>query len=388
MEQYGYVALLFALFVVPRVLQRFRIPTAITSLGLGVLASLYMPDLRQDSTVQLLATFGIVSLFLFAGLDVELEALHRERKVVLQHLGLQLVSLAIVAAALTYTMDLSGRAASLLGIALLTPSTGFILDSLDQFDLPERARFWIKTKAIATELVALAILFVALQSTSTWELAQSSLFIVVIIILLPVVFRLFAAFVVPHAPKSEFAFLMMVAVACGVATYKMGVYYLVGAFVVGMAAQRLRARIPELASERMIGSVEAFSSLFVPFYFFNAGLHIHPDELGLHALAFGAAFFVVGVAVRLALVCLHRRVAFGETLRESLMVSTPLLPTLVFTLVIAGILQARFGVSPAVFGGLVIYAVLNSLVPALVLRVRIPEIEDELMQEPKRPTVV
>ena len=37
----SYVALLFVLFVVPRFLQRFRLPAAITSLALGILAGAF-----------------------------------------------------------------------------------------------------------------------------------------------------------------------------------------------------------------------------------------------------------------------------------------------------------------------------------------------------------
>ena len=90
--------------------------------------------------------------------------------------------------------------------------------------------------------------------------------------LLPVLFHLFAARIVPHAPKSEFAFLILVAVVCAFVTRELGVYYLVGALVVGMAAQRFRVHLPAMASENMPHAVESFASLFVPFCFFHAGL--------------------------------------------------------------------------------------------------------------------
>ncbi len=198
---------------------------------------------------------------------------------------------------------------------------------------------------------------------------------------LPFLFRLFAIAVMPHAPKSEFSFLLMVAVACGVITYELGVYYLVGAFVVGMSAQRLRKAIPTLASERMLSSVEAFASLFVPFYFFNAGMQLGADDFSPAALGMGLLFCVVGISMRLVPNWLHRKLVFGEGLRESLLVGTPMLPTLVFTLVIAEILRERFAISANLYGGLVIYAILNSLIPGLILHMRLPDVEDELMQE-------
>ncbi|MEZ4818929.1 MAG: hypothetical protein R3A45_03160 [Bdellovibrionota bacterium] len=41
-------------------------------------------------------------------------------------------------------------------MAILTPSTGFILDSLNALQMDQEEKFWIKTKAIATEIVALS----------------------------------------------------------------------------------------------------------------------------------------------------------------------------------------------------------------------------------------
>lgn len=381
MHEYAYIVLLFALFVLPRVLQRYRIPMAITSFAMGAVCGLRFDLFERDATIGLLALFGIVSLFLFAGLDVKLHELRSHARILVQHVLIQALTLAATAAALGATLALELRPALLVALALLTPSTGFILDSLDGYGLPDRARFWIKSKAIATELVALAVLFFVLQSTSTLQLVQSSLFLIALIALLPLVFWLFAAFIVPHAPRSEFAFLMMVAVACGVATHQMGVYYLVGAFVVGMAAQRLRDRSPTLASERMLAAVEAFSSLFVPFYFFNAALQLEADDFGWGALGLGVAFLVLGAPLRLATVWLHRRAALRESFRESLLVAVPMIPTLVFTLVIARILRERFAISPEVFGGLIIYTVGNSLLPAFVFRTPLPELEDELLRD-------
>ncbi len=379
MQHYTYLLLLFALFVVPRILQRYRIPTAITSFALGAISALNFEFLALDPTVKLFATLGIVSLFLFAGLDVEFRELRQHAGVLAQHLAIQVLTLALVTAVLSALVDMAIRPAILLALALLTPSTGFILDSLDSFGLPERARFWIKSNAIATELVALGVLFVSLQSSSARGLVNSSLILLAMIALLPLVFRGFAALVLPHAPKSEFAFLMMVAVACAVVTYELGVYYLVGAFVVGMAAQRLRAQLPALASDKMISSVESFSSLFVPFYFFYAGLSLRPEDFTLGALGIGLLFVAVGLLVRIVPIWLHRRVVFGESFRRSLLIGMPMLPTLVFTLVIAEIMRERSFIGPTLFGGLIVYTVLNSLIPAIVFGKRLPDIEDELL---------
>jgi thiol:disulfide interchange protein len=69
-----YVLLLFALFVLPRVLQRYGVPPAITSVALGAITGIVFGLFVSDATVRLLATLGIVALFLFAGLVLRVPA--------------------------------------------------------------------------------------------------------------------------------------------------------------------------------------------------------------------------------------------------------------------------------------------------------------------------
>ena len=370
-----YVILLFALFVLPKALQRYRLPTAVTALGLGTLSSLALGWFQHDPTVELLSTFGIVSLFLFAGLDVEVEELRREARVLIQHLVLRIVALLLVAYAVAFALGFAPRPAALVALALLTPSTGFILDSLDALGLGERERFWVRSKAIATELLALGVLFVTLQSTSTLRLATSALVMAAMIALLPWSFRLFARIVVPYAPRSEFAFLVMVAVVCAMVTRELGVYYLVGSFVVGMAAQRFREHLPAMASEKMLHAVEAFASLFVPFYFFHAGLELRAEDFDRRALLLGAAFVLLIVPGRVLLVWVPRLAMLKEPFREALRVSVPMLPTLVFTLVIVQILRERFDAPPAVLGGLILYTLATTILPSVFLRAPVPEFD-------------
>ncbi len=372
-RELDYVLLLFALFVVPRILQRYRLPTAITSVALGVAAGLGLGLFAEDRTVGLLATLGIVSLFLFAGLEVDFGELRREASVLIQHIVLGVAALLVVATGIHTALGLAWRPAILVALALLTPSTGFILDSLASLHLTDMERFWIKSKAVATELVALAVLFVTLQSTTLGGLTRSTLVLAAMVVFLPIAFRVFAVRIVPYAPKSEFAFLLMVAVLCAFVTRRLGVYYLVGAFIVGIAAQRFRERLPALASEQMLHAVEVFASFFVPFYFFNAGLHLRRDDFGADALLMSGAFLLAVIPLRILLVAVHRRLALKETFPKGVRIGVAMLPTLVFTLVIAVILRDQFEVQRSVFGGLIIYTLANTLIPGFVLRLPAPE---------------
>jgi Kef-type K+ transport system membrane component KefB len=370
-----YVLLLFALFVVPKALERFRVPTAVTAFALGAASGLGLHWFEGDHTVELLSAFGIVSLFLFAGLDVDLHELRNHSRVLLQHLALRLAGLAAVAYGVATLFALEPRPAALVALALLTPSTGFILDSLDGLGLGERERFWVRSKAIATELLALAVLFITLQSTTLLRLALSALVLAAMVALLPRLFRLFATAVAPFAPKSEFAFLVMVAIACALVTRELGVYYLVGAFVVGMAAQQFREHLPTVGTEKMLHAVEAFASFFVPFYFFHAGLELRREDFGGPALLAGLLFVVLLVPARILLVWLPRLSTLRESFGQALRVSVPMLPTLVFTLVIVHILRERFAAPAEVLGGLVLYALATTVLPSILVRVPPPDFD-------------
>lgn len=372
----GYIVVLFALFVIPRAMQRYAVPAAITSLALGAAAGLGFGLFQSDSTLHLLSVFGIVALFLFAGLEVDVQELRANTPVLLQHLAVRTSLLAIVAVVLKQILHLDGRAATLLALALLTPSTGFILDSIGSLGLRADEQSWVKSKAIATELLALLVLFGALQSTSWERMAISLGTLIGMILILPLLFRAFAALVVPFAPRSEFAFLLMIAVTCAYVTRELGVYYLVGAFVVGMAAQRFRERLPALASEQMIHAVEMFASFFVPFYFFNAGLHLRREDLDVHSLIYAAGFLICMVPLRVISVVVHRLAALREDHRAGVRIAVAMLPTLVFGLVLAEILRDRFEASPALFGGVILYTLATTVMPAIFFRRSLPDFDE------------
>lgn len=372
----AYILLLFGLFVLPRFLQRYRIPAAITSLLTGAIAGPGFGLFVHDPTIELLSTLGIVSLFLFAGLDVDVDELKKAGRAIREHLVVRVLALAAVAFAVVKLYGFPFRPAALISLALLTPSTGFILDSLPSLRLQQQTAFWVRSKAIATELLALAILFVTLQSATASGLVLSAAVLIGMILLLPVLFRGFARFIVPYAPRTEFAFLLMIAVVCAFVTRALGVYYLVGAFVVGMVAQGFRERLPAIASERMLHAVEAFGSIFVPFYFFHAGVVLQREDLSLAAVLLGLVLLAVAVPLRIFLVAAHRRLRFGEGFQQSLKVGMPMLPTLVFTLVIAQILRDNYVLPPQLYGGLVVYALGTTIIPSLGYRTPPPEFED------------
>ncbi len=367
-----YMTLLFALIVVPRVLARWQVPTAITSLALGTAVSLSVGWFRTDATVQLLATLGISALFLFAGLEVDFKALVYRRRVLTQHLLLIGILITGLAFALHGIGHLEWRVSLLVVLALITPSAGFILDSLVMLPVSADQREWARSLTIASELVSLIVLFVVLQSVTYTQLLLGTAALLALIFGLPLMFRAFAFWIEPFAPKSDFAFLLMLTLLSAFVTRKLGAYYLVGAFVVGMVAQRFRARLPSMASEHTLHAVEVFASFFIPFYFFSAGLHLGAEHLNLGAFGIALACLALIVPLRVGVIALHRHLALGEAFRDGAKVGVSVVPTLVFTLVIAELLRERYTVGPALYGGLVMYAIANTVLPTLLLRVPPP----------------
>jgi len=361
-----YLSLLVAILLVPRVLEGTTIPAPVWALLLGLTAGLVFPGFSHDPVIGVLATFGIASLFLFAGLEAEIAELRAAWRPLLVHLVMRCVALTVLAMLTTNYFGLEPRASGLLALALLTPSTGFILDTLARLGLSEDAQFWIKSKAIAGELLALAVMFVLLKSESASSLAITSAWLVLLIVSLPVAFVGFARWVLPQAPGSEFTFLIVVGIIAAYATKQLGIYYLVGAFIAGLIARQLTRRVPELSARDTMHALKLFAGFFVPFYFFHAGQGIPSDAISWDALGIGLALTAVFVPLRIAVVVVHRMVQLRENVFDALRVAMPLSPTLIFTMVLASILREQFGIPPALYGGLLVYAVLTTLIPLLV----------------------
>ncbi len=362
-----YLILIFGLMVIPRVLQRFKLPAPLTCFALGIAAVLSLGSSGHDDTLALLSTLGISSLFLFAGLEVELGDFAEGKWPLIGHLlVLTLVLSGVVYLAINW-LGFSWQVSALLALALLTPSTGFILDTLQSLQLTDNEQYWVRIKAITGELFALVVLFVVLQSDSVQTLVWSSAAIIGMIVGLPLLFLFLGRSVIPYARGSEFSLLLMVGVVAAFATYQLGVYYLVGAFLAGFIARLLRKRMPGLASTQNLHAIQMFASFFVPFYFFYNGMKVPGGALSFEALKLGVLMTVVVVPLRLGLVWLQRRFIKGESAAGSLRVAAALTPTLIFTLVLATILRERYGISEALYGALLIYAGLTTLLPSLAL---------------------
>jgi Kef-type K+ transport system membrane component KefB len=362
-----YLAVVFGLLVIPRALQRFRLPAPLTCFAFGIIVAGFFQPLIHDSVISYLSTLGIAALFLFAGLEVDLAELRRELPSLTGHFALRGLVLVGCARLIAVFLHLGWQVDCLIALALLTPSTGFILDMLPNSGLDPTERSEVALHAIAGEVTAVFLFLVVSQADSLKTLLISGGAIALLIAFMPFIFLALGRYVVPYAPGSEFSLLLMVGLMCAVITETLGVYYLVGAFVAGLVARSLSKRMATLASRENLEAIRLFSSFFIPFYFFHNGLGVPSAALVSSSLAYGFALAGLVIPVRLGVVWLQSRFMKHRGHRGSLRVSLALTPTLIFTLVIAEILRQNFSVTPALYGGLLVYAAVTSILPSLVL---------------------
>lgn len=174
-----YIFLIFALFVIPKLLLRFRIPAGITAFLLGIFSTTYLQWFQNDATVNLLSTLGIITLFLFAGLEIHMKELAAAKSVLLKYVAVRLIAILMFVAAAVYLFELEIHVAFIFALALLTPSTGFIFDSITNLPLSKDEKYWIKLKAIAMEIFGIAIMFIAMNATSLKGFGTSSFILLV-----------------------------------------------------------------------------------------------------------------------------------------------------------------------------------------------------------------
>jgi Kef-type K+ transport system membrane component KefB len=295
-----YLAVVFGILVVPRALQRFRLPAPLTCFLLGIAVAIFYKPLSEDKVGAVLATLGIASLFLFAGLEVDLLEIRGQLPRLTGHLGIRVLFLTGTAWLAIRYLHMGWQPSALLALGLFTPSTGFILDTLSQSGLEANEQNEVSISAISGEITALLVLFVVSQAGSMASLAISSGALFLLIVLTPFFFLALGKYVVPYAPGSEFSLLIMVGIICAIISKSLGVHVLVGAFVAGLVAGLLRTRMTTLASQENLHAVRLFASFFVPFYFFHEGLQVPSGALVLKALLYGVAISAVLLPIRIA----------------------------------------------------------------------------------------
>jgi Kef-type K+ transport system membrane component KefB len=368
----GYVFLIIMLFVLPRLMIRFGIPMALTAFALGVAVSFGFSFYDEDDVIPIFSTLGIISLFLFAGVEVNLDSLRKAIRPISTHIGFRVIVVAAIALSVVLIFSLTMPVALVLALALATPSTGFILDSIETSKISENQKYWIKLKAISAELVALGALLIFSQMDSLYRIAASIFTIGLLILILPILIRKMAGTLERLSPGSEFGFILMLAIIAGIITKKLGAYYLVGAFLVGIVTGQFKRQTPNTSTDQMLLSLRSFSAFFIPFYFFNSGLKIAHEAFSYESLLVALVLLLISGPIKVGSIIFHRRLSMNESWQDSLAIAVSLMPNLVFGLVLADILKTKMNLPINVFGGLIIYTLFITLLSPLIIKL-LPE---------------
>jgi len=365
-----YLAVFSGVLLLPKMLLRFQIPPGITALLLGVLAAQFDGALIDNQLFRFLSQLGITSLFVFAGFEVDFDEINEDRSYLGKYLIKSLVAIGLIAFGLLHFFDLGVQDSIIFALGIFTPSAGFILSSLHSYSMAKDLEYWVKSKAISKEIISVFILFLAMQGDSLQSFLVSVAFFVFLIVVLPFLFRFFFKFISPFAPNSEVTFLVVLSLVAGVLSKEVGAYYLVGAFVVGLVASRFKKEFIKKDQESLFDSLSSFFTVFLPFYFFMAGLKIKPEEISSQALTIGIAFVVIFVPIRILLIKTSIKLFLKQIKEGAFDISLSLMPTLIFGLVISSVLTERASVPAPYIYALIIYTVITSVLPSILFSLK------------------
>ncbi|MDG5760959.1 cation:proton antiporter [Natronococcus sp. A-GB1] len=263
--------------VAPLALKRYRLPGIV---GIILVGAAIGPNgvhlLERDATIQLLGEVGLVYLMFVAGLEINLNQFveYRGRSVVFGLLSF-LIPQAVGTVVGVYLLDLTLAAASLFA-AIFASHTLLAYPVVNRLGIANNEAVTATIGGtILTDTLALLVLAVVIASTdgaldaAFWlQLGVGlTVFFVGIWLLVP---RLGRWFFRGHAEESYFEFLFVMAVLflCAFLAELAGVEHIVGAFLAGLALNRL---VPETGP--LMNRIEFVgNALFIPFFLLSVGM--------------------------------------------------------------------------------------------------------------------
>lgn len=309
---FGLAMLVF--LVAPLVLRRYRLPGLV---GIILVGATIGPNgialLERDETIVLLGEVGIVYLLFVAGLEINLSQFvaYRDRSLVFGTLSF-LVPQAVGTVVGTAVLGLSLGAASLFA-AIFASHTLLAYPIVSRLGLAKRESVTATIGGtIVTDTLALLVLAVVVAAEQGalgplfWlELAGGlALFFVGVWLLVPRLGRWFFR-TVERESDVEFLFVMSVLFGCAFLAEMAGVEYIVGAFLAGLALNRL---VPE--SGPLMNRIEFVgNALFIPFFLLSVGMLVDVRVLaaGLETLSLTLTLLVLVITTKYAAAWLTAR---------------------------------------------------------------------------------
>jgi len=352
-----------------------KIPDALTELMIGIILGIALPSFFFiDDMITILGTIGVVTLFVFSGMEVDTTFIVTNKKFFTEHIILHILIFVAVGISIFFYLETSPQIALLVSLALTTPSASFILSSIRT--LEKERKQWIESKALAGEITALILMVILLSLTDITRLLLSLVTLVLLITLLPIILeflfkKLFSKFI-----GCEFSFIFVVTMISAFITEFVGIHFLVGAFIAGFVAKRFINDIvkdesyehcSEVFGQQIIIGFGYFVLIFAPFYFFSVGLKMKSSMFSFDTLYLAVVICIIIVIVRIGIMSAHRIVRMKEKISTALSINALCIPTLVFTFVITDILLKQFLIGDRIYNVLMLYGVFTSIVGTAVL---------------------
>jgi Kef-type K+ transport system membrane component KefB len=376
-----FLIILAILFFIPKVIYRIRkIPYAITEIILGVILALTLPLFFYiDDTLTVLSAIGIITIFISGGMEADLDFIIKEKSAISEILIIQTIIVVALALGLNTIFHLTKQISILIALALATPSAGYVFSFLKSTSMSRKDKQNVQSVVVSLEILNILLLLVMLNLGSIWMIIFKIATIIALILLLPILLHFLYQKIFQKVIGAEFGLIFVIALLSAFATDYLGVHFIIGAFVAGIVSIKF---LDKIKSEKFITSAKHsniiqgftfFAAIFAPFYFFMTGLMLNKDILTLKAGLIAISAVIVISALRYGTFYLYGKYALKERQAPAMKSAIIYLPTLVFTFVIAEILRERFDIAPFIFGALLIYGILTSIIPMFFMK----KIEDK-----------
>ncbi|MGV8172368.1 MAG: cation:proton antiporter [Candidatus Woesearchaeota archaeon] len=365
-----FLVIMIVIFFIPKITNRFyNIPFPLTELLLGILLSIIFPQyFFTDDIITVLSTIGIITLFVYAGIEVDSTFLLKHKYFFIQNIIMSFFIVLVVSILIYVLFSTSIIISLLIALALTIPSASYIISSLNSSFY--KTKEWIHGKAIIGEIFGLFFLIILLKINHIWILLLTLAVIIALIIIMPIILRILFDKIFSQLIGSEFSFIFVVAVISAYITQLLGIHFLVGAFVAGVVSRRFISNIikdhkyqavTEDRGKQIISGFGLFATVFVPFYFFSVGLSIQKDMFSWYTVLIALALCLIISLIRTISITIQRIIKIHEKFKEAVHTSNILIPTLVFTFVISDILYKEYNLSHQIYSILMLYGVMTGI---------------------------
>ncbi len=247
---------------------------------IGIILGIALPRLFFiDDMITILGTIGIVTLFVFSGMQIDTNFIVTNKKFFTEHIILHVFIFIAVGISIFFYLQTSQQIALLISLALTTPSASFILSSI--LIIKKERKQWIERKVLSGEITALIFMDILLCLSDITRLLLSLVVLFLLISLLPVILKFLFKKLFSELEGCEFSFIFVITMISSFITEFVGIHFLVGAFIAGFVAKRFISDIvkdesyehcSEVFGQQLVIGFGCFVLIFSPFYFFSVGL--------------------------------------------------------------------------------------------------------------------